>query len=164
MQDLKIQFGLWHKKENMLLKYSTLTNGGRDFCGATSTELEIYGDRDWLVDTSMNAEYVRHFTTPWYNAGHDTPINNVDSDELMVVQVKIEINIKEEKTRIPTPRELFIEKYSESNPDHLKNVLQALDEGRDATYSYYDLLQYIEDRIKKNKEVYEARSAKSKKD
>jgi len=164
MQDIKIQFGLWHKKEEKLLKYSTSSNSGRDFCRETSTELELFGDRDWLVDSSVNAEFVRHYTTTWYNAGHDTPINNFDADELMVVRVKIEINIEEEKTLIPTPRELFIEKYSESNPGHLKNVLKALDEGREATYSYYDLMEHIEMRIKKNKETYDARSAKSKKD
>ncbi len=164
MQDIKIQFGLWHKKEEKLLKYSTLSNSGRGFCGETSTELEIYGDRDWLVDSLINAEYVRHYTTPWYNAGHSTPINNFDADELMAVRVKIEINIEEEKILIPTPRELFIEKFSESNPDHLKNVLEALDSGVDVPYSYYDLQEYIEIKIKKNKEVYDARSAKSKKD
>ena len=70
-------------KEKKILKYSLSSNNGKYACVENSVELTIFGDKDWLVESPVNAEYVRNYTTAWYNAGHDTPINHFEPDQLV---------------------------------------------------------------------------------
>jgi len=160
MEDIIVKYGLWNIKEKKLLKFTNTSNSGADICRDTSTELDTYGDSIWLADSAINAEYVRNFTTPWYNAGYLTPMHGYESDELIVVRVTIKANIESEDVRIPDSREFFTKKYQKKNPDHLKQVLEIIDEGREMRYSFYDLEEWIEERIKENKSKYEARSKK----
>ena len=146
MKETKIKFGLWHKKEKKLLKFSVSSTEGADFCGETATKLDLFGDKDWLVDSSINAEYVRNFSTRWYNADYETPTNNFDSNELIVVEVRVETEIKSLDIKVPTVKEFLIEKYEKSEPGHLEYLLQEIDDGREMSYSYYDLEMLIEDR------------------
>ena len=145
-----VKYGLWHKKEKTLLRFISHSPFSDD-----SIELNTYDNNEWLVDDSYNAAYVRMFSTPWYNAGHRTPMHGYEPEELEVVRVVVKIDNEEQTVSIPEPREFFIEKYQDSDPEHLKGILKTLDSGLDIKYSLYDLEQLIEDRKKGHKKRYD---------
>lgn len=98
----EIKYALKLKKTGKLLTYEESSNEGKDFCGNITVELSTYGDRIWYADTPEQAEYVRHYSTEWYNAGYDTPNHPYDIEDLITVKVEIEIIEEEIKVKLPT--------------------------------------------------------------
>jgi len=160
VESLEIQYGLWHKKEKKLLRFTSSSNPRDSISNDTTIELNTYGDSLWIIDSSINAGYVRKFSTEWYNAGHRTPMHPYEPDELIVARIAVRVKIDEEETNthIPDSREFFTRKYQKTNPDHLKYLLEILDKGGEIGYSLYELEEWIKERIKENKAKYEARS------
>lgn len=148
-EEIKIKkFGLRIKKTGKLVRFSTRSNEGKDFCGDTTTELNDYGDQDWLVDKALVAEYVRNFSTEWYNAGYETPLHHYEPEELEVVQVTIITRVCPLHVKIPTAEEYFKLKYGPGakyeNPEHLEMVLRDIRSPyRDIKYSLYDITELL---------------------
>lgn len=96
------KYGIALKKNGRILTYSTRSNNGSDFCGETQTELQDpnWEGQQWLVDQLWHAEWVRTHSTPWYNAGYDTPTNFFKAEDLVVVKVVSSIEIETADTTI----------------------------------------------------------------
>ena len=143
------KYGLRHKKFDRILGVSLKSNDGQAFCVSTTTELDENSDEMWLVDTALNAEYVRQFSTEWYNACHETPSHSFKSEDLEVV--KIEIITIEEKIDVQIPTfEKFLEiKYKDKEPQHYEYIMIQLNSDNetrssiDRKYSLYDLEELI---------------------
>jgi hypothetical protein len=147
MADVKIQYGLRHKESGEILGHSTASNDGMDFCGDVSVSLTRYSDDGyWLVDTIENAEYVRHNSTEWYNAGFSTPNHDYEPDELEIIRVKTIISEEPISFKIPTFEEYAEEKYADSDPRHLDYIKRCIAEGQDVHYSLYDLQELLRKR------------------
>lgn len=152
--EVTVKYGLWHKKKNCLLTYRIESNEGRDFCGSHTYHLELPYEKEepWLVNTDYNAEYVRNFSTMWYNAGHDTPSHKFKAEELMVVKIEIVKHIQSIDVEIPTMREYLDEKYKEKEPGHWKYWVDMLEQGEQnlANYTFYELQELLLERKQKN--------------
>jgi len=114
----KIKYGLYHIKEKTLLSFSETSNGDdAEFCGETRVNLSTFkGDAVWLVDTPLNAEFVRYISTAWYNSGLDTPEHKFKADDLKVVKVVMTIEDIPE-IKLPTLREMLTHK-SKKDPGY----------------------------------------------
>ena len=143
-----IKYGLRHKKAGKILGVSSHSNEGQDFCGDTSFRLTLYSDIMWSVDNILNAEYVRNFSTEWYNAGYTTPTNEFDAEELEVVEIAIETTVGCVEVKIPTFEEYLKIKYGTPgtkyyDKNHYEYVLSDIRKRGDEnpSYSLYDLLE-----------------------
>ena len=145
-----IKFGLVLKKTGELVGFTTSPNEGDDCCGICY-ELDDTSDRKWLVDSAEHAEYVRKFTTPWYNAGYDTPINEYDKDELEVVKVTQVIEPTKDFRSVPSMEEYLKVMYEKDDPNHYSYIMEEYKKHKDtfANYSFYDLERYFE-KVKKD--------------
>jgi len=136
------KYGLWHIKKKKLLNYMTDSNRDGDFCCDTQFILTEYeNDLPWLVDTAYNAEYVRNFSTEWYNADFETPTHHFDPEELKVVKVTISTDVEDEEITVPSMEEYLEIMYKDKNPDHYEMCMKNLD--RTMKYSRYDLDEMI---------------------
>ena len=135
------KYGLWHKKEKKVLGFYTRSNKGADFCGDTTHELCLSNEKMWLVDNPYQAEYVRNFSTPWYNAGYETPENEFEPEEMEVVKVEITTDITPEQVTVPTLEKCLELIYKEKDPTYYNYVLGELKKHPQsfANYSWYDL-------------------------
>jgi hypothetical protein len=143
MAILKSGYGLLHKKENVLLGFTTEEDNSGESVGTIYTL--GYGDEQlWIVKDKLNASYVRLYSTEWYNAGYEHPINPYEPDELEVVKIELQAEI-EEPYPIPTFEEYMNLRYNTPgkrsyDPQHCKFVLdQQKQYGRYGIYSLYDL-------------------------
>jgi len=143
----EVKYGLWHKKEKCMLTVSTSSNDGSDFCTDISHSLTTYGDQVWYVDDPYIAEYVRNFSTEWYNANYETPNHDFDSDELMVVKVKVKTESYPEEHNVPTMEEYLEACYKYSDPEHYKYCMEELRKHTRHGYKYslYDLQELIQE-------------------
>jgi len=142
----EVKYGLWHKKEKCMLKVSTTSNDGADFCTDISHSLTTYGDQVWYAHDIFAAEYVRNFSTEWYNANYETPNHNFEPDELAIVKVKIRTEFCPEEFMVPTMKEFLAIKFKESDPGHYKYCMEQLKKypGHNQKYSLYELEELIE--------------------
>ena len=143
-----VKYGLRVKKTDKLVKFSSESNDGKDFCGDTTVRLNEYGDQEWLVDDAYIAEYVRNFSTEWYNAGYETPRHGYEPEELEVMQVTIITRSRPLIVKIPTAKQYYELKYGEGSkrPDagHLKYVLSEIKERPGSiNYSLYELRELM---------------------
>ena len=143
---LKQGYGLRLKKSKVLLGVYTTSNEGSDCCGDVSYHLTGGTDIPWMVDKKINASYVRMFTTPWYNAGYETPMHDFKPEELEVVKIEIRENVNaEEPDFIPTFAEYMQMRYNTPgkqsyDPKHYKCVMdECKRRGKDGSYYLYDL-------------------------
>lgn len=134
-----INFGLRNKKTGKLLGYEVKSNGNdAEFCNESTVYLEENDGNIWTCDSPKHAEYVRQFSTEWYNSSIRSPVNNYDAEDLEIVKFETVITpVKDVK--IPTMREYLTRKYSKSDPKHLKYMLTLLDKNGVGHYSLYDL-------------------------
>ena len=134
-----IKYGLM--MDGALLKY-TSTRNPQDCEGVDeSYELGTYGE-DWLVNDEITAGYVRSFSTKWYNANYETPINPYveKKNEIQVVKVEIVTTISTVEVEIPTVEEYLKAKYSRpEDRNHLEYCLEHLRRDDLMPYSLYDL-------------------------
>jgi hypothetical protein len=140
---LKSGYGLLHKKENVLLGFTTEEDNSGESVGTIYTL--GYGDEQlWIVKDKLNASYVRLYSTEWYNAGYDHPINPYEPEELEVVKIELQAEI-EEPYPIPTFEEYMNLRYNTPgkrsyDPEHCKWVLSEHKKGMPyGIYSLYDL-------------------------
>jgi len=143
------KYGLRLKDTDEVLGYYHESNHGADFAGDTRCHLSTSEDKMWLVDDKYQAEYVRNFTTPWYNAGYETPMNDFDPDELEVVKVKIVTEVKAEEVSVPTFEQYLELKYKEKEPAHYEYTLKEYKEHPQSfsAYSVYDLLELVQKKL-----------------
>lgn len=140
------KYGLREKSTGKILGFHESSNEGRDFCNNTKVELNNHSDKMWLVDSDINAEYVRNFPTEWYNASHETPKHSFEADELEVVKIIIEQIEEKVDVKIPTVEELFKEMYEKSEPEHYKLIKQDLKRYKNIQYTWYDLKELLRNR------------------
>lgn len=139
----KIKYGLFHKGKNQLLGFTVQSNADGDCCCDMAYSLDTDTDNEWLVDDALTAAYVRQYSTEWYNAGYDTPINRFEPEELEVVKVTITTEVVD--VTVPTFEEYLREKYLDKeskyyNPGHVEFIMGELKKGGQfAPYSVYDL-------------------------
>jgi len=115
-----VKYGLVHKATRQLLQ-----------CNGT-----------WLVDDPLVAEYVRNYSTEWYNAEYRTPSHEFEADELKVVKVTITEEYDDLNVEIPSFEEYIEKKYKKENPEHYYYLMKQYKEyGNSITYSLYDLLE-----------------------
>ena len=138
-------YGLRHIKSGKTLSFSTVSNAGSGFCGETSTYLSVGGDRDWVVESLANAEYVRNYSTEWYNAGYDTPSHEFDSEELEVVEITISVQAVA-GAKVPTIEEYLKVRYKEDNPGHYEYCMSLLHGHDKLSYSLYELNELIREK------------------
>jgi hypothetical protein len=155
---IKQGYGLRHKASGELLGVYTTSNAGGDCCGDESYHLTTSSDIPWMVETKLNASYVRMFTTPWYNAGYETPENSFKPEELEVVKIEIREDVNaEEPDFIPTFAEYMKIVYNTPggkryNPGHYKMVMDNCKRhGHEGHYSIYDLERLNDTRAKEKK-------------
>lgn len=141
------KYGLRVKKTGRILTFYTINNEGRDFCGDVTYKLsDSKNDNMWLVDDPYTAEYVRNYSTEWYNAGHSTPVNdNYEPDELEVVKVKVETLPVE--VSVPSMKEYLELKYKKSEPDYYRYMMDEIKSHDDYKYTLYDLENLINEGI-----------------
>jgi len=145
----KIQYGLREIKTGKMVTYSVSSNGDAEDCGSTTTRLTIDDDASlWLVPIPEQAEYVRNYSTDWFNSSHDTPEHSFKAKDFEVVKVKTEIYLNPVKVSIPTTKELFTE-FAKSDPGH-QFTLKRLSGGEKFHYMWWDLSRYLNEK-KKNK-------------
>lgn len=146
MTDIKIGYGLRHIKSGKVLGYCLQSNSGGEFCCSEQHILsDSEYDRMWIVEDKLTAGYVRMFSTPWYNAGYETPTNNFKSEELEVVEIKTIVS-DVQQPRIPTFEEYMERKYNNPskgsyNPSHYKMIMEEHKKGRGFEYTIYDLME-----------------------
>lgn len=144
-----LKYGLRHKASGLLLIAEVRSNGEHEFCGSTETTLTHGGDGEpaWMVPTPEHAEYVRQFSTEWYNSGYDTPGHPYEPEELEVVEIEVITRADPVNVVIPTPEEYFREKMK-TDRGHEYNLKMYLEmkprERRKFHYSLYDLLQFMD--------------------
>ena len=96
------KYGILCLKTNNLLKWESRDCG--DDCGdmSGSTFHELTNDVDgslWLVNTPEEAEYVRNFSTVYYNSDYLSPEHDFDPEQLQTVA--IEMNTSTVVVKIP---------------------------------------------------------------
>lgn len=147
MKQTVVKYGLRHIKSNKLLRFTTESNHGRDFCFETSTRLDTYGDHEWLVDKAYIASYVKKFSTEWYNATYETPQHGYEPEDLEVVKVETTTDIEPVNMEVPTVEEYLTIKYGPdakyADEPHLSYLLGQLKSGTALKYSLYELQELI---------------------
>jgi hypothetical protein len=167
MKTKTIRYGLRYKKDGKLLSIHATSNAGGDFCVSVAYELVDWGDdNSWLVESPEHAEFVRHNSTPWYNAGYDSPINNYDAKDLQVVRVITEVEEEEVCVNLPAFEEMMRHMYNTEghkyyDPRHYIYIMNEYEKAKGTSREkelYYDLFQlfeYLSDKEKEAKLVVE---------
>jgi len=143
MDEVHNKFGLRHKKSGKIITYRTESNSGE---GVSEQHiLDDYSEELWFVDTAENAEWVRLNSTPWYNAGHDTPTHYYQTDELEVINIDVIVKTEPVDVKIPTPYEFFEAKYAKKNPKHWERLKKTFEDpnAKDFDYGLYDLQEFL---------------------
>jgi len=146
----KIEYALRHISSGKLLRYSTESNEGGEFCGNFTITLHEtdYGDYPiWTTDKAYIAAYVRQYSTPWYNSSLISPTHGFKASELEVIKRCISMTLTPIDIKVPTFMELMELKYAEKDPDHLKYLKEEVKKPYKhmADYSIYDLEESIID-------------------
>lgn len=136
----QIKHALKHKKSGKLVGYCTSSNRDGEFCCDTQYILEINDDNIWYVDSKEHAEWVRHNSTEWFNAGYDTPTHYFKSSELIVVEAII--TTKDIEVEIPSYEEMAKWK-SKGNKKDFDFYMYQKKEHPEITYDLYDLKKMI---------------------
>jgi hypothetical protein len=143
----KSGYGLFHKEKKVLLGVRIDHTDGSE--GVRDVHTLDYGvEPIWLVADITTAAYVRENSTPWYNAGYDTPTNPFEPAELRVVKIELKIS-NPGHIKLPTFEEHMSLKYNTPgekfyNPAHYEMVMAEYRAGAGYRYSLYDLIGLIE--------------------
>lgn len=148
MKDLtEVRYGLRLKGTKKILGYYIRSNSDADFCVPNSYVLCSSEDNLWLVSSPEQAEYVRNYSTEWYNAGYESPQNPFKPEELEVVKVSIIVSMTAINVSIPTFPEYIEKQYKEKDPNHYEYVMSRYNEALDKSkfrYSLYDLSRLLD--------------------
>lgn len=134
---------LRHKISGELIGYFTSSNADGSFCVDVQYILTEGAENNklWSVKDKYQAEYVRKFSTEWYNAGYDSPTHYFKPDDLEVVEVEIIQKVTPVKVSIPTLKEYLEVAYKERDPGHYKSCMEQIDTL--SPYNYYELSELI---------------------
>ena len=146
---------LRHIESGCFLRMERSSNAGADFCGDYTVKIDHYhGDGDrlneetWYAEEAYGAEFVRQFSTPWFNSCERTPQHGYDPEELEVVELEREVRLKKVESSIPTFEEYMELKYREKEPAHCDYVLGEYKKSPrsfgSSPYSLWDLMMLIE--------------------
>lgn len=142
----KTTYALRHKESGGLLTLHITSNSGGDCCGDVTYELWTGGNAIWRVDDAIHAEYVRNFSTEWYNADYDSPKHDYRPEELEVVEIKEEITPIEVGS-LPTFEEYMKERHGKEEQGQVAFIMQRYRECPEdfgsAPYSIYDLKELL---------------------
>lgn len=84
------KYSLLNKKTQKLVEFDSTSNTGIGPCVDVMYTLCENGEQVWLVDSYETANIVHsNPSTPWYNAGYETPNYNLDMNDYEVVEVHI---------------------------------------------------------------------------
>lgn len=139
------KYGLQNIKTGKLIGYTITSNGDGGYCGDTTVKLCETEDNMWLVDTAVNAEYVRNFSTPWYNSSEKAPEHNLKPKEWKVVEVVIKVEATPVEVRIPTLEEYVTIRYEKTDPGHLSILLKSIKSGALERYDWNGLMELFLD-------------------
>jgi len=135
----QIKYGLLYKGK--ILGYNIQSNSeGCDCCDNQYT-LDDIDTNEWLVDSKVHAEWVRNYSTKWYNAGYDTPTNPYEKEDLQIVEVIRETTITPIIVKIPTFKELAKIKYYDKDRRHYDYILQEKEKHKELHFNLYDYQQ-----------------------
>lgn len=151
---MKSGYGLLYKPKNIILGVSSSSNAGGHDCHDETYTLSMYEDENipWIVDDELTAAYVRMFSTPWYNAGYDTPVNDFKPEDLEVIQIEIKVKKIKSPTVVPTFEEYMQDRYNTPgekfyDPKHydfiMKSYAPVMNDGKKMYYSLYDLKDLV---------------------
>lgn len=144
---LKSGYGLFHKNKNSLLGVDSESDNSGESIGTYYT-LSYNQDPIWMVKNKLIASYVRVFSTEWYNAGYETPINPYEPEELDVVKIEVRCEI-EEPYPVPTFEEYMNKRYNTKGeksyaPDWYEYIMKEHKPlGKFGHYSLYDLQDLV---------------------
>jgi hypothetical protein len=82
-----VRYGLMNINTGNLLGVSAQSNAGAEFCCDVQYILSDGESPPWTAESAIAADYVRHFSTDWYNADYNTPTNPYDANDLLVVEI-----------------------------------------------------------------------------
>lgn len=140
----RVVYRLRCKSNGQYLGVSVTANPSTaDFCGDTTVTLVDYGKHyvPWEMESAEQAEYVRQFSTPWYNSSMDTPKHHYTADELEVVRVEMAITECPVTITVPTPREFIERKMALYPKDRAFFERLLTDPDRMGRYSWWELLE-----------------------
>jgi len=142
-----IKYALRHKKSGNLLVCLFSSNEGRDSC--VDYTITLYDDDSgavWQVDTKEQAEYVRQYSTEWYNADHDTPSHEFKANQLEIVELVTEIRTVKNKIKIPTIQEYWRWQFGKGGPQEDSKRLKYLLglKGHLQSPTWYEVREWIE--------------------
>jgi hypothetical protein len=147
----EIVYGLRHIETGKLLGVNISSNHGSEFCGEYTVKLDHYNDVDqtiWYVGELYNAEYVRQYSTEWYNSNEQTPGHSYEPEELEVVEIQREIITIPHTVEIPSFLEYMRLEYEDRDPGHYKYIKEEYEKSPlsfgSSPYSLYDLSSLIE--------------------
>jgi hypothetical protein len=137
------KYALRHKNTGDILGYSVLSNDEADFCVDASYTLHHTSNKKWYVDEPEHAEYVRRYSTEWYNADYNTPNHDFRAEELSVVKVVIETEEEELEVEIPTFEE-YAKFVSRDNKKDFKFYMWEKEKYPELHYNLYSLNKMME--------------------
>ena len=143
MENKIIKYGLLLKKKNKILGFYQTSNEGSQFCNDNTTYLSEHEDNIWSVDDPVIAEYVRNFSTEWYNADFETPKHDFKSNKLQVVKIEVITNTEPVDLKIPTMEKYLEIKFKETDPKYYEYCLKEIKTHRVVNYSLYELQELI---------------------
>ncbi len=140
----QIKYGLLYKGK--VLGYNTQSNSDGQNCCETQYTLDNTEENEWLVDSKIQAEWVRNYSTEWYNAGYDTPTNPYNKEDLKVVEVIREITMTPIIVKIPTFEELAKMKYYKTERNHYDYIMKEKKKHKDLRFNLYDYKKVCKDK------------------
>jgi len=151
MKKKTVKYGLREKKTGIILSEYITTNITSDYWGDRTVKL-VAEKKDneidcWLVDEVFNAEYVRNFSTEWYNSDHEHPLHYFKPKDLEIIKITIDIEIERVKTSVPTLEEYITLSYQDKETKHMKMFLDNIEKGiKYSPYSFNELRILIYDK------------------
>jgi len=146
-----IKYGLRIIETQEILRYEMNNNSSGDNV-LTTYVLSNSTDNIWTVDSIEHANYVKYNTTPWYNAGHDTPMNEYEPEELEIIKIVQEFN-DIEQPNAPISNEEMIKykgkKYNEKS-ETIEYQINEIKKHPNMQYSLYDYIEYCKNMKEKN--------------
>lgn len=149
---IEVVYALRHIESGRILWMSRTLNTGGHACNEYTVELNHYGCDDdydinfWYIDELVNAEFVRNFSTEWYNSSERTPNHSYEPEELEVVEITRQITTKKVNPHIPSVKEFYRLKYEKDNIGHYNCIMKEIERPySNLSYMLYDLLQLIAD-------------------
>lgn len=148
-------YGLRNIRTGEICGYSAADMGDAEFCISVSYSLEeqSYDGRLWLVKDKLNAEYVRRFSTPYYNASYETPElpKKWNPDNYEVIEINLVENCKKIKVDFPSCSEMIEFKLRFESTEKSKEAYRKSWKRDKPQFSYCDYSEYSRKKLNREK-------------